>query len=62
MKLGVVPLPSGMMRRVGSYAADAVIVGGKIIRNESGTDNHHRVGSEAANPTWSGDEPKRVTG
>ncbi len=33
------------------YAADAVIVGSKIIRRESEADNNHRVGGQAANPT-----------
>jgi len=31
-------------RRVGGYAADAVIIGSKIIRRESGADNNRRVG------------------
>ena len=39
------------MGRVGGYAADAVMVGGEIIRRETGTDNNRRVGGEAANPT-----------
>jgi len=28
-----------------------VVVGGKIIRHDIGTDHHHRVGGVAANPT-----------
>ena len=28
-----------------------MIVSGKIIRRESGADNHHRVGEELAHPT-----------
>jgi len=41
------------LRRVGGYAADAVIICRKIIRREIGTVNNRRVGGGAANPTYS---------
>lgn len=38
-------------RRVGGSAAHAVMVGGKIIRNDPVADNDHRVDGEAVHPT-----------
>ena len=38
-------------RRVGGFAADAVMVGRKIIRHDIGAGIDHRVGGIAANPT-----------
>jgi hypothetical protein len=40
-----------MVRRVGGSAADAVMVGGEIIRRDNGADNNRRVGGQAAHPT-----------
>ncbi|WP_267874161.1 hypothetical protein [Massilia sp. HP4] len=40
-----------MSRRVGGFAADAVMVCAQIIRHEYGADSDHRVGGVAADPT-----------
>ena len=42
------------MRRVGGYAADAVIAIGSDVVPDDLAANHHRVGGEAADPTWGG--------
>ena len=44
------PVPR-QARRIGGFAADAVIDGGEFTDHRIGSDTDHRVGGEAANPT-----------